>query len=112
MLVSSSIVQEDVLPAHLDVKLALVLLPVLHVLKMDSQLSLEPADLFVVMELLFLENNVMTETVYQTTDAHQPVKLKLYGHVLANHQYVNTTVHQYVVMVDYKIGNNVMMEIQ
>lgn len=50
MLVSSSIVQEDVLPAHLDVKLVPAQLHVLHVLKMDSQLYLEPVDLFVVME--------------------------------------------------------------
>ena len=55
---------------------------------------------------------MMIEIMFLTMDVHQPVKFKFSGHVMVNHQFVNTMAHQFAVMVELKMDNNVMMETQ
>lgn len=54
----------------------------------------------------------MIEITFLMTDVHQPVKFKYYGLVMVNHQFVNTTAHLFVVMVESKMDKVVMMETQ
>lgn len=110
MLDSSSIAQRDVLLVLLVARVAPVLLFVLHVLKLVSQLSMEFVKPNVVMDLLPELNNVMIEINFLTTAAHQPVKLKLSGPVLVNHQFVLTMVQLSVEMEELREEKNVMME--
>lgn len=110
MLDSSSIAQRDVLHAQLVAKAAQVLPSVLFVLKTVSQSSMEFVKLNVVMDLLLELNNVMIETDFLTMAVHQPVKLKLSGPVLVNHQFVPTMVQLFVETEELKEENNVMME--
>lgn len=110
MLDSSSIAQRDVLHAQLVAKAAQVLPSVLLVLKTVSQSSMEFVKLNVVMDLLLELNNVMIETDFLTMAVHQPVKLKLSGPVLVNHQFVPTMVQLFVETEELKEENNVMME--
>lgn len=110
MLDSSSIAQRDVLPVQLAARAVQVLPSVLLVLKTVSQSSVEFVKPNVVMDLLLELNNVMIETDFLTMAAHQPVKLKLSGPVLVNHQFVPTMVQLFVETEELKEENNVMME--
>ena len=110
MLDSSSIAQRDVLPVQLAARAVQVLPSVLLVLKTVSQSSTEFVKLNVVMDLLLELNNVMIETDFLTMAVHQPVKLKLSGPVLVNHQFVPTMVQLFVETEELKEENNVMME--
>lgn len=56
--------------------------------------------------------DVMIETVFLMTDAHQPVKFKFSGLVTVNHQFVNTTAQLSAVTVELKMDKVVMMETQ
>lgn len=110
MLDSSSIAQRDALPVQLAARAVQVLPSVLLVLKTVSQSSTEFVKLNVVMDLLLELNNVMIETDFLTMAVHQPVKLKLFGPVLVNHQFVPTMVQLFVETEELKEENNVMME--
>lgn len=110
MMDSSSIAQEDVLPVQLVAEAAQVPLSVLLVPKTVSQSSTEFAKPNVEMDLLPELNNVMIETDFLTMAVHQPVKLKLSGPVLVNHQFVPTMVQLFVETEELKEDNNVMME--
>lgn len=110
MMDSSSIAQRDVLLVLLVARAAPVLLFVLHVLKLVSQSSVEFVKPNVVMDLLPELNNVMIETNFLTMAAHQPVKLKLSGPVLVNHQFVLIMVQLFVEMEELREEKNVMME--
>lgn len=110
MLDSFSIVQRDVLHVQLVARAVQVLLSVLLVLKTVSQSSVEFVKPNVVMDLLLELNNVMIETDFLTMAAHQPVKLKLSGPVLVNHQFVPTMVQPFAETEELKEENNVMME--
>lgn len=110
MMDSSSIAQRDVLLVLLVARAAPVLLFVLHVLKLVSQSSMEFVKPNVVMDLLPELNNVMIETNFLTMAAHQPVKLKLSGPVLVNHQFVLIMVQLFVEMEELREEKNVMME--
>lgn len=110
MLDSSSIAQRDALPVQLAARAVQVLPSVLLVLKTVSQSSTEFVKLNVVMDLLLELNNVMIETDFLTMAVHQPVKLKLSGPVLVNHQFVPTMVQLFVETEELKEENNVMME--
>lgn len=59
-----------------------------------------------------MDKDVMIEITFLMTDVHQPVKFKYYGLVMVNHQFVNTTAHLFVVMVESKMDKVVMMETQ
>lgn len=107
---SSSIAQRDVLPVQLAARAVQVLPSVLLVLKTVSQSSTEFVKLNVVMDLLLELNNVMIETGFLTMAVHQLAKLKLFGPVLVNHQFVPTMVQLFVETEELKEENNVMME--
>lgn len=64
------------------------------------------------MDSLQVDKDAMIKIMFLTTDVHQPVKFKFSGLVMVNHLFVNIMVHQFAVMVELKMDNNVTMETQ
>jgi hypothetical protein len=111
MLAFSLTAQKDVSLVQLDVDHAQALLFVPFALKMGSASLMEPAEPFVVMELLLELNNVMTKTLLQMTDAQLHAQLNHCGLALVNHQFVPTMAPLFVETEELKEGRNAMMEI-
>lgn len=110
MLVSSSTPLEDALPAQLDAELVQAPLFVQPVPKLDSPLLMELAEPFVAMESLLDLNNVMIETLPETTAARLLAQLRICGLAQANLQSVLTTAQLFAEMAELKETNNAMME--
>ena len=111
MLAPSLIAQKDALLVQLTANHVQVPLFVLLALKLDSMLSMEPAELSVEMDSLPELNNAMTETLLETTDVQLHAQSNHCGPVLVSHQFVPTMARLFVEMEELKRQKNVMTEI-